>query len=65
MQLGRIRTQKEVKDLADSITAAEVGAAAGRYLDPAALRCVLVGPAEAQSALAGTGCLPSNRWITV
>jgi predicted Zn-dependent peptidase len=65
MQLGRVRTQAEIGALADSVTAAEVTAAARACMDPARLRCALVGPEGAGAALTGSGCLVSTEWTTV
>jgi len=40
-----------------------VNAAASRYLDDPALRCVLVGPARVREALARADVLPAAPWV--
>lgn len=62
MHRGFVRSRAERDALADLVSESDVVAAARRYLDPANLRCALVGPASAIDQLSSSGCLPSDTW---
>lgn len=65
MHRGYVRDRSERNELADSISTDEVAAAARRYLDPAAIRCALAGPADLVPQLVDANCLASSEWTVV
>lgn len=62
MQRGFVRSRAERDSFADAVGIDELTEAARRYLDPANLRCAVVGPAETVSHLTDAGCLASDQW---
>lgn len=65
MQRAKVSSRADRDALTDAITMDEVVYAARRYLDPASVRCAVVGPAGAVRVLNDAGCLPSSEWTTV